>query len=254
MVVNSSPAIGSDGTIYVGSDLGKLHAIDTGTGAGLADSPWPKFRQDLQNNGCIDPAEAVDIISDYIAEMDAGDFDNAAHQGALLEHLKALAKKIDDLNPKAALARLKDLRKRVEKWVVDEQDQTAVFAMIDRLTALFELQPMPGKGKGKSAVALSAVSLPAQFALFQNDPNPFNPSTTISYAIPEGKSVLTSLEIYNARGQLVKTLVSGMKGPGRYVASWNGRDDHGRAVSSGVYFYRIKAGDFVKTRKMLLLK
>ena len=97
-------------------------------------------------------------------------------------------------------------------------------------------------------------SLPGQFELFQNDPNPFNPSTTVSYAIPEGKSLFTSLMIYNARGQLVKTLVSGMKGAGRYVVNWDGRDNYGRAVSSGVYFYRIQAGDFVKTRKMLLLK
>ena len=99
-----------------------------------------------------------------------------------------------------------------------------------------------------------STSLPKAFSLSQNSPNPFNPSTTISYAIPEGESVFTSVLVFSSRGQLVRTLVSGLKGPGNYIVYWDGMDDYGRAVSSGVYFYRIQAGGFVKTRKMILLK
>ena len=97
--------------------------------------------------------------------------------------------------------------------------------------------------------------LPKAFALSQNYPNPFNPSTTISYAIPEGNSqVGVKLSVFNLRGQLVRTLVDQTQGPGTYNVNWDGSDDRGRQISSGVYFYRIQAGDYVSTRKMVVLK
>ena len=97
--------------------------------------------------------------------------------------------------------------------------------------------------------------LPKAFALAQNYPNPFNPSTTISYSIPDGSSqVGVKLSVFNIRGQLVRTLVDQNQAPGTYNVNWDGSDDHGRQISSGVYFYRIQAGDFVSTRKMVVLK
>jgi len=72
--------------------------------------------------------------------------------------------------------------------------------------------------------------------------------------VPEGPSVKVSLKVYNIRGTLVKTLVDNVREPGRHTVFWDGKDDTGRQVSSGVYFYRMKAGDFVQTRKMVLLK
>ena len=97
--------------------------------------------------------------------------------------------------------------------------------------------------------------LPKAFALAQNYPNPFNPSTTISYAIPEGSSqVGVKLNVFNIRGQLVRTLIDQTQGPGTYNVNWDGSDDRGRQISSGVYFYRIQAGDYVSTRKMVVLK
>jgi hypothetical protein len=97
--------------------------------------------------------------------------------------------------------------------------------------------------------------LPKAFSLAQNYPNPFNPSTTISYAIPEdnGQTVVR-LSIFSLRGQLVRTLVDKNQGPGTYNVNWDGRDDRGRQISSGVYFYRLVANDFVSTRKMVVLK
>jgi hypothetical protein len=100
-----------------------------------------------------------------------------------------------------------------------------------------------------------SATLPKAFALSQNSPNPFNPSTTISYSIPDNSQELAvKLSVYNIRGQLVITLVDDSQGPGTYNINWDGTDSLGRQVSSGVYFYRLVAGDFVSTRKMVVLK
>ena len=96
--------------------------------------------------------------------------------------------------------------------------------------------------------------LPKAFALGQNYPNPFNPSTTIAYDIPEGKEVQVRLNIYNVRGQLVRTLVDEVKSEGAYQIQWDGSSNNGQKVSSGVYFYRLVAGEFNQTRKMVILK
>ncbi|NIM18927.1 MAG: T9SS type A sorting domain-containing protein [Candidatus Latescibacteria bacterium] len=89
-------------------------------------------------------------------------------------------------------------------------------------------------------------------SLAQNYPNPFNPSTTIKYSIKARASV--SLKIYNVTGQLVKTLVNEEKPAGEYTKGWNGRNDAGNPVSSGVYFYKLVTKNFTQTKKMVLLK
>ena len=100
--------------------------------------------------------------------------------------------------------------------------------------------------------ATIAADVPTEFALEANYPNPFNPTTTIQYALPEDASV--TLEVFDAMGRLVATLVNGQQSAGRYDAQWNGRSDAGNTVASGMYLYRLKAGNFVETRTMLLLK
>ena len=94
--------------------------------------------------------------------------------------------------------------------------------------------------------------IPTEFTLERNFPNPFNPETTIRYAIPEASKV--TLVIYNVLGQEVTRLVNVDHLPGYYTIAWDGKDMLGRNVSSGVYLYRIQAGDFNRTHKMLLLK
>jgi hypothetical protein len=96
--------------------------------------------------------------------------------------------------------------------------------------------------------------LPRAFSLEQNSPNPFNPSTTIAYAVPEGRTVRVTLEVFNLRGALVRRLVDSGRGPGVYRAMWDGRDGSGVECGGGVYLYRLRAGEFVKVRKMVLLK
>jgi hypothetical protein len=96
---------------------------------------------------------------------------------------------------------------------------------------------------------------PRVYTLHQNYPNPFNPSTTIIYDIPdEDQSVDVKLWIYDLRGRLIRQLVDEENLPGRYAVQWDGRDDRGKRTSSGVYFYRITAGDFVSIRKLVLIK
>jgi hypothetical protein len=95
--------------------------------------------------------------------------------------------------------------------------------------------------------------LPLQYTLSQNYPNPFNPTTTINFVLPT-QSIVT-LEIYNAIGQKIATLISSDElSAGQYDIVWNGRDDAGRQVSSGMYIYRLSAGDFQATRSMIMLK
>lgn len=90
-------------------------------------------------------------------------------------------------------------------------------------------------------------------ALQDNYPNPFNPLTTISFSTT-GSSEITELLIYNTKGQKVKTLVQEILAAGHYSLEWNGTDDNGRAVSTGVYFYKLNSGNYVSTKKMILLK
>ncbi len=101
-------------------------------------------------------------------------------------------------------------------------------------------------------VVLAREDTPLVFALSQNAPNPFNPETTISYALPQSEQV--KLVIYNVLGQEIRTLVNAFKAAGNYRVVWNSKDDFGRSVSSGIYMYQITAGEFTHTRKMLILK
>lgn len=95
--------------------------------------------------------------------------------------------------------------------------------------------------------------VPASYQLGQSYPNPFNPSTTITYQVPRQSDV--RIEIYNTLGQQIRMLLNDRKEPGAYEAVWDGRNDSGAQVGSGVYLYRmVVEGDFVQTRKMILLK
>jgi flagellar hook assembly protein FlgD len=98
-----------------------------------------------------------------------------------------------------------------------------------------------------------AISTPAaELSLYQNHPNPFNPSTTIQFVLPENGHA--NLSIFDARGKLVVSLVDQVLSQGLREFKWDGKDARGNTMSSGVYFYRLKAGNSVLTRKMVLIK
>jgi hypothetical protein len=94
--------------------------------------------------------------------------------------------------------------------------------------------------------------IPDKFSLSQNYPNPFNPSTLIKYALK--KDVKVSINVYNILGQKVKTLVNEYQNAGYKSIIWDGRNDNGKTVSSGIYIYKIIAGDFVDKKKMVIIK
>ncbi|MDZ7725004.1 MAG: T9SS type A sorting domain-containing protein [candidate division KSB1 bacterium] len=94
--------------------------------------------------------------------------------------------------------------------------------------------------------------LPEQYFLETNYPNPFNPSTSIKFGLP--KQSFVRLDVYNIRGELICTLADDQMSAGVHVVQWGGRDTAGIPVSSGVYFYKLKAGNFEKIFKMLLAK
>ncbi len=111
-----------------------------------------------------------------------------------------------------------------------------------------------GKSYGKiiTDIKNGNAELPNKYDLYQNYPNPFNPTTTISYTLPEAGAV--KIKIYDILGREVAKLVDEQKNAGKHSVVWNGNDDSGKMVASGNYFYQIICGDFIQTKKMILLK
>ena len=95
-------------------------------------------------------------------------------------------------------------------------------------------------------------AVPASFALYDNYPNPFNPTTTIDYDLSIGGPV--DLAIYDVLGHRVRTLVHGQQDPGFRSVSWDATNDLGLSVPGGLYFYQLKTNEGTQTRKMLILK
>lgn len=124
----------------------------------------------------------------------------------------------------------------------------------------FQSLPWPSYlgGWGRTGNAYQATPVtdpsvpPIETALNAAYPNPFNPSTTISFSLQTAAQ--TSLDIYNQKGQLVKTLVNTPLAAGSHSFSWNGTDEQGQPVSSGLYFYRMKSGKYSATKKMVMMK
>ena len=96
------------------------------------------------------------------------------------------------------------------------------------------------------------VNLPLKYELSQNYPNPFNPTTQIQFIIPENQTV--TLIIYDILGRKVRTLVNKEMSVGKYLKTWNGINDSGSNVASGIYFYRLKTDNYMKVRKMVLIR
>lgn len=108
-------------------------------------------------------------------------------------------------------------------------------------------------GDIQTAVAENAgESLPTEYTLLHNYPNPFNPQTFIEYQLPRAGKV--RLVVFNLNGQVIRTLVDAPQQAGRFKSRWDGRDDLGNGVASGVYLYQLQAGDFSQTKKMILLR
>jgi hypothetical protein len=130
--------------------------------------------------------------------------------------------------------------------VKEEFEGDASFEILDAMVL-----DRDGLGLVRSESAVVSLA-PTEFELSQNIPNPFNPETAIGYALP--KSAYVRLEVLNVLGQVVRTLVDGHQRTGTHEAMWDGLNDSGQALASGIYFYRIGADNFQATKRMLLLK
>ena len=114
-------------------------------------------------------------------------------------------------------------------------------------TVEYRLKQIDNNGNFKYSQIVTVISLPTKFELWQNYPNPFNPTTTIQYAVPKAEHI--TLKVYDELGNEVTTLVNENKEAGQYRVSFNGSN-----FASGIYFYRITAGDFTEVKKLMLLK
>ena len=150
---------------------------------------------------------------------------------------------------------------RVSDWFAGEQfDGTVTLAFrsngvnnnltFEILNAMVD--DVDGLALSTNVSDYEARALPTVYALSQNYPNPFNPTTTIDYSIPKSGNV--ELVIFNMTGQKVRTLVSGKQDAAFYKIVWDGRNELGENVASGLYFYRLVSGSFSKIEKMTLIK
>ena len=191
----------------------------------LRDSPG-NLPGDLNGDGLFNLADARDLL-------------NALRHGGCPESslLLASASASENISGSESLARedLDYIVTILDQLGLTESEEFALSKIIDIIPAVAEL--------------------PRSFSLSQNFPNPFNPSTSISFSVPESAGrVGVFLKVFDLRGALVRTLVEGERGPGSYTMFWDGRNEQGKMLSSGVYFYRLQAGEFSSTRKMVLLK
>jgi flagellar hook assembly protein FlgD len=106
--------------------------------------------------------------------------------------------------------------------------------------------------RSENSQITAVAEMPSAIELYSNYPNPFNPSTTISFTVPE--TGVVSLTIHDTLGRTVRTLVDGLVPAGAHEVVWDGRDEAGNVAANGVYFSRLQVGEAVRTGKMLLMK
>jgi hypothetical protein len=145
-----------------------------------------------------------------------------------------------------------------------EPGNSAIFRLPIQLTNnnVDSIRVLVSSGTDNQVVLLNSMqediknSIPRDWMLYQNYPNPFNPTTTIEFDVPEVASKIprAAIQIFNILGQRVRTIERGIFDAGRYSVKWDGMNENGVRVASGVYFYRLLAGDYVSTKKMVMLK
>jgi hypothetical protein len=133
------------------------------------------------------------------------------------------------------------------------QEDTRQAAILDRVLDWLDVAAVGGNSTALTAPA-ETPNVPDRLVLEQNYPNPFNPTTRITVGVPSGHHEKISLKVYNVRGQLVATLFEGTRGAGYHTFQWDGVNNRGQQVSSGIYFARMMSGKAVMTRKMVMLK
>ena len=185
-------------------------------------------------------------VEGLAAQVEALVSDGAIKRGpgkGLIAKVEGAQSKMDKGHAIAAANQLEAFINQVNGLIPKKLSQAEGQPLIDQANAIIASLGLP---------ATKPVVASAGNGLSQASPNPFNPMTQIRYSTVEPGQV--RLVIYSSLGQAVRTLVSGHQGAGSHQVTWDGRDDLGRAVSSGIYLYRMVSGGFIATRSMVLLK
>jgi len=201
------------------------------------------LKGDINYDGKLQIADVIAMLllgrenpGDPVVDFDGNGRFTIADAIALLLYIR-------DQGSGAALASAADL----QPLNLSHDERAYLLQMIEKLQ-------LTDREINQVRLLLGPAEAAGSFFLLQNSPNPLNPSTTISYTIPGGASLKASLEIFNLRGQLVRVLVDRVHQPGDYRVTWDGKNLQGREVPSGVYFYRLRAGEKTSLKKMVVLR
>ncbi|RMH74349.1 MAG: T9SS C-terminal target domain-containing protein, partial [Gemmatimonadetes bacterium] len=171
---------------------------------------------------------------------------NDATNGILTLDMTSLGQ-TEGVSGSGVLAEITFTVKNAGDWAMEAVEIVALDSQLQRIEGI-ALQGLNGTAKHPTRP-----NIPTTYHLAQNHPNPFNPVTAIRYQLPQTQAV--NLRIYDVSGRLVRALVENeIHEAGYYVLEWDGTDDAGQAVSSGMYIYQFDAGPFSQTRQMLLVK
>ena len=191
--------------------------------------------------------EMANVVAGEVALSFSGGLGDVSVEGAELTSDYLLASNVEDGRIRASFA-------GAESGVGPGPVLEVVFdaSSMDLLSSLRLDRVVLNEGRIPARVDRSTVDVPKAHHLAQNYPNPFNPETTIRYDLAKAGKV--RLIVYALNGQAVRTLVDEKRPAGRYSVAWDGRDDAGRAVASGVYLCRMAAGDYRMVRKLVLVR
>jgi hypothetical protein len=235
-------AAGWDKHVYVWDFSGTWNA---------ANAPWPRFQGNLHNNGLLGyevptPVGGVSFSFARVARGVELQWIVPDMAGGVFQVSRAEVEGGETGEFSTVTARVEVSPDGMVRWSDTTVEEGATY--------VYRLE-----GETGLVHETGSVYVPVQSAsLGQNYPNPFNPSTTIEYRLPEagpgGGKTRVSLVVYDVRGARVRVLVGGEQGSGKHVVEWDGRNDAGEAVGSGVYFYRMTTPGFAVSKKMVLLK
>jgi hypothetical protein len=219
----SSVLVNSTGNTVPGPILkttGELSSLSTG-------EQWEGMLMRIENLTVTNPfADGASNFGEFVVDDGSGGF------------------RIDDLSA--------EFRGNLDTAYVQDQEIASITGIQYFSFSNYKLQPRNNADVMVDPVSVEDENLPLVFRLNQNYPNPFNPETVIQYAIAKPTEV--KIEIFNIRGQKVRTLVNELQPAGTYNAVWRGVNEAGLPVATGVYVYRMRAGEFVSVKKMLFLK
>jgi parallel beta-helix repeat protein len=249
-VQNNCQEIAFNLEMPVGGNFWSMYTEPDAEGDGIVDIPYIKGRL-VDNfpwtteNGWAPKEPTIDDLMDFVTNSGL----SAGRANSLKSKLENVKKMVEKENSKAACNKLGAFINEVKAFMkTGKISEETGQEWIDIANSLIDkIKNELGKGG-----IIAGDIIPNDYEIAQNYPNPFNPETNISYQLPEASKVV--LKIYSLTGQEIKTLVSENKPAGFHSVKWDGTNSNGIKVNSGVFIYRITAGSFYKTMKMILIK